>query len=376
MADSLLSPAVGITMCAVSSAAIAYSVAKVKKNDLCEKKIPVIGVTGAFVFAAQMINIAIPGTGSSGHLGGGILLAAMLGGFPALLSISAVLIIQCLFFADGGLLALGSNIFILGVIPCLVVYPLVFRPLSKTVTAGRIKGINTAASRGVLNPSFPHSLDHARASTVAISLRSSITVASVVSAVAALQLGAFSVVLITLLSGITELPFGTFILLIQPIHLAIGIMEGVITAAILCFVYKMRPEIMESSFDRTAIKSGVPMKNVLIALAVLALITGGVLSLFVSENPDGLEWSIEKTAGTPELETEHPFIETTEAIVEATAFMPDYNFRDAGDEGLVPGTTIAGIAGSVFTFILIGIFVFVISLVKRKRGQKAAANTA
>ena len=340
MADSLLSPAVGTAMCAVSAAAIAYSVAKVKKDDLCEKKIPVIGVMGAFVFAAQMINIAIPGTGSSGHLGGGILLAAMLGGFPALLSISAVLIIQCLFFGDGGLLALSGNIFILGVIPCLVVYPLVFRPLTKTFSSGRI------------------------------------TAASIASAVTALQLGAFSVVLITLLSGITELPFGTFILLIQPIHLAIGIMEGVLTAAILCFVYKMRPEIMESSFDRTAIKSGVPMKNVLIALAVLALITGGVLSLFVSENPDGLEWSIEKTAGTPELETEHPFIETTEAIVEATAFMPDYNFRDAGDEGLVPGTTIAGIAGSVFTFILIGIFVFVISLVKRKRGQKAAANTA
>jgi cobalt/nickel transport system permease protein len=98
-------------MCAASAAAIAFSVAKIKKDELCEKKVPIIGVMGAFVFAAQMINFTIPGTGSSGHIGGGILLAAMLGGSPALLAISAVLIIQCLFFADGGLLALGCNIF-------------------------------------------------------------------------------------------------------------------------------------------------------------------------------------------------------------------------------------------------------------------------
>ncbi|MDR0502716.1 MAG: energy-coupling factor ABC transporter permease, partial [Treponema sp.] len=79
MADALLSPAVGTAMCAVSAAAIAYSTAKIKKDELCEKKIPIIGVMGAFVFAAQMINFTIPLTGSSGHIGGGVLLAAMLG---------------------------------------------------------------------------------------------------------------------------------------------------------------------------------------------------------------------------------------------------------------------------------------------------------
>ena len=80
MADALLSPAVGASMCAVSAVAVAYSVKKIKKDELCEKKIPVMG---AFVFAAQMVNFTIPATGSSGHIGGGILLAAMIGGFPA-----------------------------------------------------------------------------------------------------------------------------------------------------------------------------------------------------------------------------------------------------------------------------------------------------
>lgn len=127
MADALLSPAVGISMCAVSMGAIAYSAAKIKKDELSEKKLPIMAAAGAFVFAAQMINFTIPATGSSGHIGGGILLAALLGGFPAMLTISAVLIVQCLFFADGGLLALGCNIFNLGVIPCFVVYPLLFK---------------------------------------------------------------------------------------------------------------------------------------------------------------------------------------------------------------------------------------------------------
>ncbi|MFR5880959.1 MAG: energy-coupling factor ABC transporter permease [Cloacibacillus evryensis] len=231
------------------------SVAKIKKEELSEKKLPIMAVAGAFVFAAQKINFTIPATGSSGHIGGGILLAALLGGAPALLTISAVLVIQCLFFADGGLLALGSNIFNMGVIPCLVIYPLLFKPLMKKGTAsGRL------------------------------------TLASVVSVVVALQLGAFSVVLETLASGITALPFSSFVLLMQPIHLAIGIVEGLVTGAVLSFVWKTRPEILESaeSGDDTRRR---PAEKVLAMLAALTLVTGAILSGFASD-PDGLEWSV------------------------------------------------------------------------------------
>ena len=69
-----------------------------------------MGVMGAFIFAAQMLNFSIPGTGSSGHIVGGILLASMLGPWAAFLTLSSVIIIQCLVFADGGLMAIGCNI--------------------------------------------------------------------------------------------------------------------------------------------------------------------------------------------------------------------------------------------------------------------------
>jgi cobalt/nickel transport system permease protein len=281
-----------------------------------------------------MINFTIPATGSSGHIGGGILLAAMIGGFPALLSISAVLIIQCLFFFVVCLLALGANIFNMGLIPCMVAYPLVFRPLVK-------KGITSK----------------------------SISAASIAAVIVSLQLGAFGVVLETLLSGITALPFSTFLLLMQPIHLAIGIVEGIITAAILCFVYKMRPEIMESVYSGTPLQSGVPVKNVLIGLVLATVITGGILSIFASSYPDGLEWAVEKTAGTKELETANTIIEGAAQVQDAVAFMPDYNFKSEGDSGSNYGTTVAGIVGGAITFLLAGITALIISVVKKRRKE-------
>ena len=95
-------------------------------------------------------------------------------------------------------------------------------------------------------------------------------IASVVSCVVGLQLGAFCVVLQTLASGVTELPFHTFVLLMQPIHLAIGFVEGIITAGILNFVYQMRPEILTDVLERLEKKDIIlriqeyrfsPMKN-------------------------------------------------------------------------------------------------------------------
>jgi cobalt/nickel transport system permease protein len=338
MADALLSPAVGTVMCAISAAANVYAVKKIKKDDLCEKKIPIMGVMGAFVFAAQMINFTIPATGSSGHIGGGILLSAMIGSFPALLSLSAVLIIQCLFFADGGLLALGCNIFNMGVIPCMIVYPLLFR--------SRVKKKLTAAS---------------------------ITTASIFAVIVSLQLGAFCVTLETLFSKITALPFFTFLFLMQPIHLAIGIMEGIITAGVLFFVYKMRPEIMESANNGTVVQNGVPLKNIIIAFAVSAILAGGILSLFASSYPDGLEWSVGKTLGVTEIEVVNPVIESAQQIQDTVAFMPDYNFKGADEENSGIGTSVAGVTGAVFTFLLAAVSAFAISAVKKKRKESSPA---
>ena len=126
MADALLSQAVGGTMWAATAALIGYSAKKVQKT-LDDQTIPLMGVLGAFIFAAQMINFTIPATGSSGHLGGGMILAILLGPYAAFLTMASVLTIQALFFADGGLLALGCNIFNLGFFPCFLVYPLIYQ---------------------------------------------------------------------------------------------------------------------------------------------------------------------------------------------------------------------------------------------------------
>ncbi|GHV73019.1 cobalamin biosynthesis protein CbiM [Spirochaetia bacterium] len=335
MADALISPAVGGVLWAASAASAAYATVKIK-NDLGDKKIPIMAVAGAFVFAAQMINFTIPGTGSSGHIGGGILLAGLLGPLPALLTIAAVLVIQCLFFADGGLLALGCNIFNMGVIPTLLIYPLLFKPILA-------KGITLK----------------------------SLTLASLVSVVIGLQLGAFAVVLETLVSGITALPFSIFVLLMQPIHLAIGIVEGIITAAVLGFVYQMRPEILQTSEQRLPLGAEVSIKKPLIALALITVLVGGILSIFASAYPDGLEWSMEKTAGTTELEAEGPAFRSAEAIQEATAFMPDYDFPNAGEEGSGIGTTVAGIVGAGLTALLAGVAGLVIYRVKRRKSDAA-----
>jgi len=113
MADALISPAVGGTVWAATAGLTVYSARKLKQ-EMDDRKLPLMGVLGAFVFAAQMINFTIPATGSSGHLGGGMILAILLGPYAAFLTMASVLTVQALFFADGGLLALGCNIFNLG----------------------------------------------------------------------------------------------------------------------------------------------------------------------------------------------------------------------------------------------------------------------
>jgi cobalt/nickel transport system permease protein len=342
MADALLSPAVGATMWAGSVAAIGYSSRKLKEN-IDNKTIPLMGVMGAFIFAAQMINFTIPVTGSSGHIGGGMILAIMLGPYAAFLSMASILTVQALFFADGGLLALGCNIWNMGIYPCFLIYPLIYRPIA---------GDGTSVKR--------------------------ISVAAIISVVIALQLGAFSVVLETLLSGKTELPFGTFVLLMQPIHLAIGFVEGIITAGIINYVRKSRPEILDAGSLFRPLDAGISIKNILIVFTILAVITGGSLSWFASTHPDGLEWSIEKVTGKGELaETTQGIAPVFKEIQEKTAFLPDYNFKPTAKEepngneapvwpGIETGTSVAGIVGGTIVLMFILFIGFVIRFFKNK----------
>ena len=262
MADALLSPAVGGAMLAVSAGVLGYSIRDVRKN-FQEKRIPLMGVAGAFVFAAQMVNFAIPGTGSSGHIGGAVLLAALLGPAPAFIVMAGVLLIQALFFADGGLLAWGCNLFNLGFFGCFLAYPYVFRPIAgKRMSRGRIFAV------------------------------------SLLACIVSLELGAFAVTLETLLSGITELPFSLFAAVMLPIHLAIAVGEGIATGAVLIFLRRNLPDAEKLRLEEETFSVG----RLAMVLGLSALVIGGGVSLLASGSPDGLEWSMEKTAGTAELE--------------------------------------------------------------------------
>ncbi len=325
MADALLSPAVGGAMWGATAVTVAYCARRLQ-SDPDERRVPLMGVLGAFLFAAQMINFSIPGTGSSGHLGGGLLLAILLGPHASFLVMASVLIVQALFFADGGLLALGCNIFNLGFFPAFIGYP-VYR---------RLTGVDPSPAR--------------------------VTMAAMVAAILSMQLGAFAVVLETVASGISALPFDTFVFFMLPIHLAIGMVEGLVTAAVVSFVRATRPEVLP-----TTAPSGRSVAGVASVFFAIALVVGGVGAWYASGNPDGLEWSIAKIAGGSEPGSPHSVIHATLGrIQKQIAPLPDYNFRqtedsdakageagradDAGRDRL--GTSVAGLVGGVITLLV------------------------
>ena len=131
MADALVAPAVAATMYVASGAAAGISIKTLRKDESTQK-LPTMAVTSALVFAGQMINYTIPGTGSSGHLCGGMLLTALLGPQAGFLSMIVILAIQCLFFADGGLLALGANCWNMAFYGCFVGYYILWRPMMRS----------------------------------------------------------------------------------------------------------------------------------------------------------------------------------------------------------------------------------------------------
>lgn len=330
MADALISPAVGGALWAAAGGLIAYS-AKKLKEDPDERKVPLMGVLGAFVFSAQMITFSIPGTGSSGHLGGGLLLAILLGPYAGFLTLASILTVQALFFADGGLLALGCNMVNMGFFPCFVAYPLIYR---------RIAG--SFASQG------------------------RILAASLLSAIVGLQLGSFSVVLETVGSGVSELPFFWFAASMQSIHLAIGAIEGLVTSAVVRALWKARPELIEGLAVSQPIGS-LPIKKALAGLGLAAVFTAGLLSWFASAHPDGLEWSLARITGKAEMSPPDSAIHSALGQVqEKTAFLPDYDFKKTEDASRATdiGTSVAGLVGAGLTLAL----VVLLGVTLRKRG--------
>ncbi|MBD2246200.1 energy-coupling factor ABC transporter permease [Nostoc sp. FACHB-888] len=255
------------------------------------RRAPILGLTTAFIFAAQMINFPVAG-GTSGHLLGGTLAAIVLGSpWAGTLCIATVLIIQAVLFADGGITALGANILNMAVIGVWVGWVL-------TQTLQRLLG----GSKGRL--------------PLASGIAAGVSV--VVAAVAcAIELA---------LSGTA--PVAIVLAAMAGVHILIGIGEGIITGGVLTYLATARPDLLPGEQQEFRGWS-VPI--------VTIFLIAGVLSLFASAWPDGLE-KVAENAG---------FIDLAEKV-RVTVPTP---LADYGIEGLGPiGTSIAGLVGAAVCF--------------------------
>jgi cobalt/nickel transport system permease protein len=204
--DGFLDTKTWVTLGVISAGTVGLALSKASKK-IGEKQIPLMGVLAAFIFAAQMLNFPVAG-GTSGHFMGGVLAAILLGPLAGVLIMAIVLIIQCLVFQDGGLTALGANIFNMGIIGALVGYYL-YLGLSRIV----------ASTRGMFINAF---------------------IASWLSIVLAAGVCA------TELAVSGTVPVGVALPAMTGVHGLIGIGEGLITVAVLSLVFKVRPDLLES----------------------------------------------------------------------------------------------------------------------------------
>ncbi|HEX75135.1 MAG TPA: energy-coupling factor ABC transporter permease [Dehalococcoidia bacterium] len=204
--DGFVSTPVAAVGCVVAAGCIAYAV-KATNKKMGERQIPLMGVLAAFIFAAQMLNFPIAG-GTSGHLIGATLAAILLGPWAGVLIMTCVLGVQCLVFQDGGLFALGANIFNMGIVASFIGY-YVYRG-GASLFGGRRPGKLVGGG---------------------LAAWSSVLIASIA---CAFELG---------VSG--TVPLGVALPAMVGVHALIGIGEGLITAAVLGLVLATRADLLE-----------------------------------------------------------------------------------------------------------------------------------
>lgn len=203
--DGFLSAPVAVAGYGLSAAVLALAVRR-SSRTLEERQVPLLGVTTAFVFAAQMLNFPVA-MGTSGHYLGAVLAAVLLGPLNGCLVFAAVLVIQCLLFADGGLTALGVNMLNMGV-------------------AG---GVGGYALFRLVTALLPQSR---RTFLFAAALASWFSVVAAASA-CAVELA---------LSG--TVPMGMVLPAMAGVHALIGIGEALITVATLSVILAARPDVV------------------------------------------------------------------------------------------------------------------------------------
>jgi cobalt/nickel transport system permease protein len=280
------------------------------RNQLGERQIPLMGILAAFVFAAQMINFPVAG-GTSGHLLGGLLVAILIGPWAAVLVMTTVVGVQAFLFQDGGLLALGFNVFNMGIIGVFVGYA-VYGWVRKALGASR-NGQLIGAAVGAW------------------------TAVEVAATAAALELA---------VSGTSALDVALPAML--GIHALIGIGEALITVGALAFIRQARPDLLGEPLPHAARQSSLIAAGLVIALVIV------FASPLANPNPDGLERVAEDKAFIDQAK-DAPF-----------EILPDYTTPFIHNEAL---TTIT--AGVIGVLIVAGVGYGVPRLTRRERPESA-----
>lgn len=286
------------------------------RTQLPPRKVPLLGVTAAFVFAAQMVNFPIAG-GTSGHLIGGVLAGVLLGPSGAVLVMTAVLTLQCLLFADGGLLALGANIFNMGIVGGVGGY-YIYR------TVCRAFG------------------DRARFPAVAVAAWCG-TVMSAVATAGELSLS-------------EVVPWTVVVLAMASVHMVMGVGEALITTLVVLAIDRTRPEILADG------PASLPSRGTGETVAfgfVIALGLGMFVSPIASAWPDGLE-KVAAALG---------FLERAVKTPLAPAPIPDYALPGIASPAWA--TALAGGIGTTVVFLVM--FVIARLIVPRQPPSRDAS---
>jgi cobalt/nickel transport system permease protein len=295
--DGFLDAKTAVATGGLAVAGLGVSLHHVRRR-LPRRKIPMLGLAAAFVFAAQMLNFPVAG-GTSGHLIGGALTAVLLGPSAAVIVLSSVLIVQCLLFADGGVTALGANIFNMGIIGGVVGYA-IYRSVRGVVPGTR--GVVMAAA-----------------------------FAAWCSTVLAAMVCAGELALSGTVAWSIAFPAMT------NVHMLIGVGEALITALVIVAIARANPELLELQTN-TGVSLGYGQ------MLVFGLLISFGLALFVAPFacswPDGLD----KVAQT--LGFEHRAVEA--ALVHSP--IPDYQLP--GIHSTMVATSLAGVIGTIVVFIL------------------------
>ncbi len=289
--DGFLSTIVSLVFWVISVVVIGIALRKTNRQ-LGPREVPLMGVLAAAIFAGQMLNFSVTG-GTSGHLLGAAIATILLGPWPAMLVMTSVVSVQALLFQDGGILALGANIFnmaVIGVSVSYAIYILLQRLLKDQTWGIFVSGFAAAWC--------------------------SIFIASLS---CALQLA---------LSGTS--PANISVPAMGAIHALIGVGEGLITAGALAFLYAARKDLLPIGPAQP-----VSSKGILIGGGVISLLLA-ILSPLASSHPDGLEWVAEQ----------HGFLERAQEAL--YNFIPDYTMPGISDPALA--TIAAGIVGAIIVF--------------------------